>query len=46
MINVVKLFVLITLPDLLTACYAGALIIISSEADKVQDFNLADDLVH
>jgi len=32
-------------PDLSTAHYAGAMIIISSEANKALDFNLASDLV-
>jgi len=32
-------------PDLSTARYAGAMTIISSEANKVRDFNLANDLV-
>jgi len=32
-------------PDLSRARYAGAMIIILSEANKVQDFNLVNDLV-
>jgi len=32
-------------PDLSTACYAGTMIIISSEANKAWDFNLVNDLV-
>jgi len=32
-------------PDLLTACYAGAMIIILNEANKARDFNLVNDLV-
>jgi len=42
-ILVIKLFVLITLPNLLTACHAGTMI--TSEANKAQDFNLANNLV-
>jgi len=33
-------------PNLLTAHYAGVMIIISSEANKAWDFNLANNLVH